>query len=475
VSTQTCSPTMRRRPSVHLSGRVIASVFQRSYFPSRMDRWDFDIQNTWNVDKIHAPADLAHSSRERLQLPRGRCRLPRVEPSDTGKARACRLITRATIRSTTWRTHSGPRRHPHLFHGNLPNSTSVQRARRRLLCHTTTALGQWVVNDSIPAPSCGDRPFTIKPHSPRVDPTIANGQYAGSRQITRRSWREYRFRRTRAQLSALIGPYAQPSGQQAPSRRPDRRLLKLILNFDGTQRTVPGGVLYLVEGAVGQSRLRWRGRRTARQRAPVWIQDDSATGMFLSEAPGLTVPQRPCILARYPNSPSPEMITFSLKRRGRRKSPRVQVERCFPSGVVVDRKKKKPKAPPLTCYQRSASHCSQRRQQTPANPTPFGTGYPRPRRCMTPLLILRWTLPWTGSYPSRRRAPRPLLDAWTVNKNGLVARCELNWWSQRDPGGQTLTYELFISQQFEYALSGTQVRFPVATGSWRRRPQAAGM
>jgi len=171
----------RRHAAPAFSGNPEAAVMRSristDLYSRRMDRWDLTSRTPGNVDKS-TPADRAHSSRKDLQLPPRPVAAFREFEAELTPARAAsvRLITRATIRSTTGGAHILVLdANPHLFNGNLPNSTAFKRAAADF-CAIPTALRAVGRHDLDSASQCGRSSFYHQAAFTSGDATIANGQ-----------------------------------------------------------------------------------------------------------------------------------------------------------------------------------------------------------------------------------------------------------------------------------------------------------
>jgi uncharacterized repeat protein (TIGR01451 family) len=254
---------------------------------------------------------------------------------------------------------------------------------------------------------------------------------------------EHNYQRT-LPIRATDRTAATPTTAGSPAVYVDQR-------FDGTQNTVPDGVLYLVEGAGGNRDF--DGDTAPPRGSGVGLdQDDSATGTFV-DAPGLTVPKGPASWLDT-NLTNPEMINFFPNAGAGAKITAKFKSKVFSFGdVLVDRNK-------LTLYQISEP-LQAVSSATPADPAPFGTdinGAP-----------LNDPIPDTQVDPSTGRVvsaaatgASALLDAWTVTKPDVddSVMAKLSAPGQIKPG-QAITYTVSIRNDSKYALSGTQVRLRI--------------
>jgi uncharacterized repeat protein (TIGR01451 family) len=225
--------------------------------------------------------------------------------------------------------------------------------------------------------------------------------------------------------------------------------------FDGNTKTVPDGVLYLVEGAAGNRDF--DGDFAPPRGSGVGLdQDDSATGTFV-DAPGLTVPQGPASWLDT-NLTNPEMINFFPNAGQGTKITAKFKSKIFSFGdVVVDHNK-------LTLYQISEP-LQTTSSATSADPAPYGTDIngqplndPIPDTQINPATGQVISAPGSGTSA--------LLDEWTVTKAELgdSVSAKLSA-ANKVSAGQTLTYTASIQNSSDYALNGTQVHIQLPQGT----------
>ena len=213
-------------------------------------------------------------------------------------------------------------------------------------------------------------------------------------------------------------------------------------------KTVPDGVLYIVEGAGGNRDF--DGNYAPPRGSGVGLdQDDSATGMFTDE-PGLTVPQGPASWLDT-NLSNPEMINFLPNAgQGQKITARFKSKVFSFGDVLVDRNK-------LTLFQISEP-LQATSSATSADPAPFGTDIngqplndPIPDTQIDPATGQLVSNPATG--------PSVLLDKWTVTKpevnSSIFATLSA---PSRVHAGEGLTYTVRLKNNSQYSLNGTQVR-----------------
>ena len=216
--------------------------------------------------------------------------------------------------------------------------------------------------------------------------------------------------------------------------------------FNGTSKTVPDGVIYLVEGAGGEG-----GHDNAlegtRGSGKGVDQDDAATGSY-SYGPGLSFPNGPAswlddhltgaeMSPFIPNAGTGPKITARFKAK------------VFSfADVVINHNK-------LSLYQISEP-LQATSSATPSNPAPFGTdvnGVPLNDPIPDTLID-----PVTGKVVSQPAAGNPaLLDAFTVTKPEVGETLMTKLLAPRTASpGSVLNYTLSIDNRTGYPLNGTQ-------------------
>jgi uncharacterized repeat protein (TIGR01451 family) len=218
--------------------------------------------------------------------------------------------------------------------------------------------------------------------------------------------------------------------------------------FNGVTKTVPDGVLYIVEGAGGNRDF--DGNYAPPRGSGVGLdQDDSATGTFTDE-PGLTIPQGPASWLDT-NLSNPEMINFLPNAgQGQKITARLKSKVFSFGDVLVDRNK-------LTLFQISEP-LQATSSATSADPAPFGTDINgQPVNDPIPDTQID---PATGQLLSNpAMGPSVLLDKWTVIKpevnSSIFATLSA---PSRVHAGEGLTYTVHLKNNSQYPLNGTQVR-----------------
>ena len=453
VSANLLADNAAPRFSGNLSGGDALSYFNDFYFPQN-GPVGFDIQNAWNVDTPTASGFTFSYQGKTYSSPAAVTAFRNSTRVDTGKSASVQIDHQSNYSFDYGAAHFlFLDANPHLFNDNLPNGNAFS-APPPVFVPYPTALGQWVIND---LDSSRQQWKIVVFHQAAFtsgDATIVNGQMRAIAKLLEDhgvnvvfAGHEHNYQRSlpiRA-TERTSGPVSTTAG--SPAVYVDSR-------FDGTQHTVPDGVLYLVEGAGGNHDF--DGDQAPPRGSGVGLdQDDSATGTFVA-APGLTVPQGPASWLDT-NLTNPEMSNFLPKAgTGTKITARFKAKVFSFGDVVVDRNK-------LTLYQISEPLQSTS-SATAANPAPFGTDShdaplhdPIPDTQVDPASGRLVSAPATGASA--------LLDAWTVTKPDVGHSLKVKLAApQLIRGGQTLTYEVFIHNDSDYALSGTQVRFQLPQG-----------
>jgi len=439
--------------SGNLSGGDALAYFNDFYFPQNGPP-GFDIQYTWNVVHSTATGFIFGYQGKKYDSPAAVAAFRHSTCVDTGRGASAQIDHQSNYSFDYGNAHFlFLDANPHLFNGNLPNSNAFNAPPPTFVAYPTP-LRQWVINDLDSSRQLWKIVVFHQAAFTSGDATIANGQMRAVARLLEDhgvnvvfAGHEHNYQRSlplRA-TDRTAGPVATTAGSPA---------VYVDTQFDGARHTVPDGVLYLVEGAGGNRDF--DGAAAApRGSGPGLDQDDSATGMFVA-GPGLIVPQGPASWLDT-NLTNPEMINFLPDAGAAPKITARFKSKIFSFGDVVVARNK------LTLYQISEPLQSAS-SATAANPAPFGTDIHG-----TPL---HDPIPDTRLDPASGRvisAPAmgasALLDAWTVTKPdvGRLVKAKLAVPRQIERG-QTLTYELFIRNNSEYALSGTQVRFHLPRG-----------
>ncbi|MDB6104454.1 MAG: hypothetical protein JWO52_4453 [Gammaproteobacteria bacterium] len=436
--------------SGNLSGGDALSYFNDFYFPQNGPA-GFDIQNAWNAD-TSVPTGFTFSYQgHTYNSPAAIGAFRDSTKVDTGKGAHLQIDHQSNYSFDYGNAHFlFLDANPHLFNDNLPGGNAFNTPPPTFVRYPT-ALGQWVINDL----DSSRQPWKIvvfhQPAFSSGDATIVNSQMRSIAKLLEDhgvnmvfNGHEHNYQRT-LPIRATDRTAATPATTAgSPAVYVDQR-------FDGTQNTVPDGVLYLVEGAGGNRDF--DGDTAPPRGSGVGLdQDDSATGTFV-DAPGLTVPKGPASWLDT-NLTNPEMINFFPNAGAGAKITAKFKSKVFSFGdVLVDRNK-------LTLYQISEP-LQTVSSATPADPAPFGTDIngapvndPIPDTQVDPSTGQVVSAPATGASA--------LLDAWTVTKPDVddSVMAKLSAPGQIKPG-QAITYTVSIRNDSKYALSGTQVRLRI--------------
>jgi hypothetical protein len=223
-------------------------------------------------------------------------------------------------------------------------------------------------------------------------------------------------------------------------------------NFNGTDRTVPDGVIYLVEGAGGEGGHD-NALEATRGSGKGVDQDDSATGSY-SYGPGLTFPNGPDSWLDD-HLTGAEMAPFMPNAGlGPKITARFKAKVFSFADVVINHNK-------LSLYQISEPLLATS-SATPSNPAPYGTdvnGVPINDPIPDTLID-----PATGQVVSDpAEGTSALLDMFTVTKPDVDETLKAKLSAPRIvmPGSR-LSYTLSVDNHTGYALNGTQavVRLP---------------
>ena len=439
--------------SGNLGGGDALSYFNDFYFPQN-GPVGFDIQNAWNVDTAVATGFTFSYQGKTYDSPAAIAAFRTSTAVATGKGSNLQIDHQSNYSFDYGNMHIlFLDANPHLFNDNLPGGTAFNAPPPPFVQYPT-ALGQWVINDL----DSSRQPWKVVVFHQAAftsgDATIANGQMRWVAKLLEDhgvnvvfNGHEHNYQRSLPIRATDRTGAAATTLDSSPAVYVDTR-------FDGAHQTVPGGVVYLVEGAGGNRDF--DGDAAPPRGSGVGLdQDDSATGTFVV-APGLTVAQGPASWLDT-NLTNPEMINFfpnvgtGTKITARFKS------KVFSFGdVVVDHNR-------LTLYQISEP-LQPTSSATPANPAPFGTdinGVPL-RDPIADTLVD----PSTGRVVSvPTTGPSALLDAMTVTKPDVGSSVTAKLSAPHETGtGQGLTYEVAVRNGSDYALSGTQVRLRLPQG-----------
>jgi hypothetical protein len=306
VSANLLADNAAPRFSGTLSGGDALSYFNDFYFPQNGPQ-GFDIQYAWNGD---TPSPTGFTFTYQGQSYRSPAAITAFRSSttvDTGNGPSTQIDHQSNYSFDYGNAHFlYLDANPHLFNDHLP-STNAFNAPPPIFTAYPTALGQWVINDLDSSQQLWKIVVYHQPAFSSGDATIVNNQMRAVAKLLEDhgvsivfNGHEHNYQRTLPirSTSRTAGPVSTTAGTPA---------VYVDQNFDGVAKTVPDGVLYIVEGAGGNRDF--DGAFAPPRGSGVGLdQDDSATGTFTDE-PGLTVPQGPASWLDT-NLTNPEMINF---------------------------------------------------------------------------------------------------------------------------------------------------------------------
>jgi len=434
--------------SGNLSGGDALSFFNDFYFPQNGPT-GYDIQYAWNGDTPAATGfaltyqGQAYTSSAAIKAFRDSTRV------DTGKGAKAQIDHQSNYSFDYGNAHFlFLDADPHLFNDNLP-STNAFNAPPPVFTAYPTGLGNWVINDLDSSKQDWKIVVYHQPAFSSGDATIVNNQMRAVAKLLEDhgvnlvfNGHEHNYQRTLPirSTSRTAGPVSTTSGTPA---------VYVDQNFDGVTKTVPDGVLYLVEGAGGNRDF--DGDTAPPRGSGLGLDlDDSATGTFTDE-PGLTVPKGPAAWLDT-NLTNPEMINFFPNAgQGDKITTRFKSKVFSFGDVLVDYNR-------LTLFQISEPLQSTS-SATPADPAPYGTDVngqplndPIPDTQVDPSTGTVVSAPATGTSA--------LLDKWTITKPRLEASsfiATLSAPATVHAGGE-FTYTIHLKNVSQYSLNGTQVR-----------------
>lgn len=433
--------------SGNLSGGDALSYFTDFYFPQNGPK-GFDIQNDWNVT-TSTPSGLTLTYQgQTYNSPAAISAFRNSTKVNTGNGSKTQIDHQSNYSFDYGNAHFlFLDANPHLFNDNLP-STNAYNAAPPVFSAYPTALGRWVINDLDSSKQLWKIVVYHQPAFTSGDATIVNNQMRAIAKLLEDhgvsivfNGHDHNYQRTlpiRA-TNRTAGPVSTTAGTPA---------VYVDSNFDGATKTVPDGVLYIVEGAGGNRDF--DGNYAPPRGSGVGLdQDDSATGTFTDE-PGLVVPQGPASWLDT-NLTNPEMVNF-LPNAGQGEKIAVKLKaKIFSFGdVVVDHNK-------LTLFQISEP-LQATSSATSADPAPFGTDIngqplndPIPDTQIDPATGQLVSNPATGTSV--------LLDKWTITKPEVFSSLSATLSAPRKVhAGDRLTYTVRLKNDSRYSLNGTQVR-----------------
>jgi uncharacterized repeat protein (TIGR01451 family) len=453
VSANLLADNAAPRFSGALSGGDALSYFNDFYFPQNGPQ-GFDIQNAWNGDTSSPTGFTLTYQGQSYNSPAAIAAFRASTTVDTGNGPSTQIDHQSNYSFDYGNAHFlYLDANPHLFNDNLP-STNAFNAPPPTFTAYPTALGQWVINDLDSSKQLWKIVVYHQPAFSSGDATIVNNQMRAVAKLLEDhgvsivfNGHEHNYQRTLPirSTSRTAGPVSTTAGTPA---------VYVDQNFDGSTKTVPDGVLYIVEGAGGNRDF--DGAFAPPRGSGVGLdQDDSATGTFTDE-PGLTVPQGPPSWLDT-NLTNPEMINFFPNAGQGTKITAKFKSKVFSFGHVLVNHNK------LTLYQISEPLQSTS-SATSADPAPYGTDIngkalndPIPDTEIDPATGQLISPPATGTSA--------LLDKWTITKpeiiDTLLATLVV---PEKVHAGGALTYTIQLKNSSQHSLNGTQVRLALPAG-----------
>ncbi|MBV8805939.1 MAG: metallophosphoesterase family protein, partial [Sinobacteraceae bacterium] len=292
--------------SGNLSGGDALSFFNDFYFPQNGPA-GFDIQNAWNVTtSVPTGFTLTYQGKS-YTSPAAIAAFRSSTQVDTGKGPSVQIDHQSNYSFDYGNAHFlYLDANPHLFNDNLPGGSVFNTAPPTFVPYPT-ALGQWVINDL----DSSKQPWKVvvyhQPAFTSGDATLVNNQMRHIAKLLEDHGVNVVFNGHDHNYQRSLPIRATDRTGATPSTTAGSPAVLVDQQFDGSQHTVPDGVLYLIEGAGGNRDF--DGDLAPPRGSGLGVdQDDSATGMHVDE-PGLTVPQGPASWLDT-NLTNPEMINF---------------------------------------------------------------------------------------------------------------------------------------------------------------------
>jgi len=338
---------------------------------------------------------------------------------------------------------------PHLFAGMLPGGSATTAPPAPFPAYPT-ALRNWVINDLDSSKQTWKVVVFHQPAFSSGDATVLNSQMRAVAKILEDhgvnivfNGHEHNYQRTYP-----IRATARTAGSLSTIGGP---AVNIDTNYDGTTRTVPDGVLYIVEGAGGNRDF--DGDFAAPRGSGLGVdQDDSATGTYTA-APGLTVNQGPAdwldtnltnleMSQYFPNAGTGPKITAKFKSK------------VFSYAHLTVNNNA------MTLWQITEPLLGTS-SATAAVPAPYGTDVNgAPLKDPIPDTILNAT---TGQLSSTPATGTPaLLDTFTIAKPDITKtlNAQLSAPPKATANG-ALVYSILMQNNSGYGLNGAQVRVTV--------------
>jgi hypothetical protein len=342
---------------------------------------------------------------------------------------------------------------PHLFDA-LVDGTATYAAPVAGFPDYPSVLRRWVIQDLDGSDQAWKVVVFHQPSFSSGNATVRNNQMRAVAKVLEDhgvnivfNGHEHNYQRTRP-LRALPGVASAPSTGNPP-------VVAIDSSFDGITRTVPDGVLYIVEGAGGNRDFDGN-VGSPRGQGPGVDEEESATGTF-SYGPGLTFPNGPAswLDTHLTNA---EMTPFLANAgAGPKITVRFKAKVFSFAHVLIEGNQ-------MTLYQISEPLTSGS-SATPANPAPFGTDYrgtplndPIPDTLVDPATGALVSPPADGTSA--------LLDRFAIGKPELEESVRVRLSApDRVSEGDLFTYRVDLDNRSPYALNGSQVVLHLPDGT----------
>lgn len=350
---------------------------------------------------------------------------------------------------------------PHLFDGELPGGSASTVPYPPAFTPYPAPLKNWLLHDLDASKQTWKIVLFHQPSFSSGDATILNNQMRAVAKYLQDHGVNVVFNGHEHNYQRTLPIRATARTAAVPSTIANGPAVHIDQSYNGKTRTVPDGVLYIVEGAGGNRDF--DGNFAPPRGSGVGVdQDDSATGTF-TPTPGLTVEQGPAdwldtnltnleMVNNFPNAGTGPKITTKFKSK------------VFSFGhVVVDRNR-------FTLYQISEPLKSSS-SATSGNPTPYGTdidGSPLNDPIDDTVLDAA-----TGALKSAPSTGQPaLLDQWTITKPRLKDSVSVHAIAHEAGRDGILVYKLWAENDSRHALNGAQFHLRLPEGASLLTPES---
>ena len=433
----------------NLDGGDALAFYNDLYYPLNGPK-GFDIQNTWNGD-TSTPNGFYLSYMNQMYTSPAAISAFRASTSvNSGRGAKAQIDHMGNYSFDYGNTHFlYLDANPHLFNGILPGGTVDTTAPPQFPAYPT-ALANWVIRDLDTTKQLWKVVVFHQPAFSSGDATLLNSQMRAVAKILEDhgvnvvfNGHEHNYQRTL--------PLRATASTAAPAGTSSGAAVQIDQAYDGSSRTVPDGVLYIVEGAGGNRDF--DGDLAPPRGSGLGVdQDDSATGTATPVA-GLTVPQGPAdwLDTRLTNR---EMINFVPNAGTGPKITTKFKSKVFSFGhVLVD-------GNTMTLYQISEP-LSGSSSATASVPAPYGTDINgKPLNDPIADTVLNGTTGTLMSAPAT--GPSALLDQWTITKPDVSSSVHVSV-SAPSHTSEPIVYEITFSNNGTTPLNGTQVRLTVSS------------